>query len=255
MHVKSIVPVMLGASLAAGGVFAAQHESPSGAGMDAQGTMQQQTQAGLVTLQGKVLEHKQVQVKGGDAHMVVLLGMEGGQRAVVDLGPVGPLTGHQIDQGDQLSVMGQPGRVEDRVVLFASQMTKDGQQVAIQRPAGEQQRQMARKEGQPGEQADIAAFMEQPHSLKGTIAKQKEVQVKGSDRTHRVLLVESEQGPSYVVDVGPSEHTAQANLEPGAAIDAKGKLVRIGDRLVLMADEATIDEQSVRIERRQGPSQ
>ena len=257
MNSKRMVPLVLGATLAAGGAMAEQHSGmPDDAQMKDQMKGAAATQQGqkLASVQGKVIDQKEVKVKGGDAHSVVLLGLENGQRAVVDLGPIGALTDRQIDRGDELKVKGQPGRVEDRMVLFATEMERGGEQIAINRPQQERQGMMARQR-QPAEQADIAAFMDQPHTLEGTVANTKQVQVKGSDRTHTVLLVESAQGPSYVVDLGPSEQTAQATIESGATVGAKGKMVRIGDRLVLMADEATIGDQAIKLQRQEKRAQ
>lgn len=45
----------------------------------------------------------------------------------------------QLRRGDEISVMGRPTQVGDRVVIWADEITADGEQFQIERDQGQQQ--------------------------------------------------------------------------------------------------------------------
>jgi hypothetical protein len=88
-------------------------------------------------IQGRISQLKTAKVRGQD-HQLAILKLQSDQQGLVDLGPADKL---QVDlaQNDQIQVTGVPVKVQDRLVFLANSVTKDGNQVRIER--------MARKQG------------------------------------------------------------------------------------------------------------
>lgn len=87
------------------------------------------------TFKGKVLQKKNVDIRGTDRkNLVVLLQTEDNRRTVVDLGDVSAMKNAKIDEGTEVTVTGTPVRIGDRLVIAASNIEVQGQQVSVQRP-------------------------------------------------------------------------------------------------------------------------
>lgn len=121
---------------------------------------------------GTIIRSKDVQVRTlgqdtGEKNRVVLLQTQQGERLVVDLGNKQHLQGLSLQQGMQLQAQGRPVRIGDRPVLLAERITVNGQTQRIQRPERSQARQIT-----------------------GQIQNMKEVNIRGTDRTNKVVLLQ-----------------------------------------------------------------
>ena len=223
----------------------------------------QMGQSGLpaAQVQGKVLQSKEVKVKTRQgeqvtAHEVILLETQAGNRVIVDLGPTDQLQGIQVDQGKQISIVGQPGRVADRGVLFAERVQAGDQTAQIQRPRQELQRRAQIQQQQRGIPEFEAQGPEQAEQkLTGRILQHKDVQIQGTGESNKVVLLKTEDGKAFVVDLGPNKNLQQVAVHRGTPIEVQGTLTRVGDRLVVMAKNLDIGEQKLDIRREQGQQQ
>ena len=202
-------------------------------GEQQQGQQRQQRQQKQVS--GQVLSSKSVQVRqqgqNVGKNMVVMLETQDGQRVIVDLGPSKNLQDVNIQQGDQISARGQLVRIGDRPVLLAEQVRAQGQNRQVQR---QQQ-----------------AMMQQTKQMTGQIKRMKEVHFRGTQQTNQVVLLETQQGRQLAVDLGSTQNLQDLNLQEGAQIQVKGEPVRIGDRIVLLANRLKVNGQTVRISQQQ----
>jgi hypothetical protein len=92
--------------------------------------------------------------------------------------------------------------------------------------------------------------------VSGQILRTKRVEVPEQNIEVLAALVETEDGRRQVVDLGPIEDLQDQGIrcQSGDEIRARGRFVRIGDHLVLLAQRLNADGQTVRIQQ-QIPSQ
>jgi sporulation protein YlmC with PRC-barrel domain len=208
---------------------ASQSSTQTNAGQSKQ-TAQQQ-------VSGQIQRSKDVQVKTLDPqgqakkNRVVLMQTDQGRQVVVDLGPSQALQGISLKQGTQIDASGRWVRISDRPVLWANQATIDGKKVQIKRQQGGQSRQ-----------------------LTGRVMRTKQVDIRGTDFTNQVVLLQTEQGRQIVADLGPMTNLRGFRLKPGAEIEVRGQPARIGDQLVLMADQVSAGGKTVSVRRPDQPS-
>jgi hypothetical protein len=87
--------------------------------------------------------------------------------------------------------------------------------------------------------------------VKGDVVKEKEVKLQDTGNTVTAVLLKTESNRYVVVDLGPTEQLRDAKIESGTQLEAQGQIVRIGDRLVLLADQVTIGGETMKIDRAQ----
>jgi hypothetical protein len=201
---------------------------------DQQSASQQQKfqQGQQKQVRGQVIRTKDVQVRQQGQNVgknkVVMLETQDGQRLIVDLGSTKDAQRMNIQSGDQISVRGEIVRIGDRPVLMARQVQAQGQTMQVQR----QQQGMTRQ---------------QAKQVTGQIKRMKEVNFRGTDQTNQVVLLETQQGRQLAVDLGNVQNLQDFNLQQGTQIQVQGKPVRIGDRMVLLANQLEANGQTMRI--------
>jgi len=188
---------------------------------------------------GTVVRDKTVEVRGQDIeHQVVLLQTEADDYVIADLGPVENLQEMDVQQGRQLTLAGILGRVSDRPVIFANQVSADGKTIEIDRP------ELARPGIEP-RGMDFSRSME----VTGEIVAEKSVDVENVADKNKVVLLERERGDSIVADLGPEGGLDDMALDTGEQVRVEGRLAQIGERLVLLANKVGTRDESVEINR------
>lgn len=176
--------------------------------------------------QGKVEAIKEVEVVGGgDNHLVALLS-DGDTRYVVDLGPAKALGDVKIQIGESVTGKGRLGRVGDRVVLFADTLDRQGKPMSLKQDLKLQSRPIAREPAKA-------------QALSGEILKLKEVQTEGA-QSHTVALVTTDDGKQMAVDLGPADTFETFDINEGDTIKVNGRMMPIGEHLVLWADQLDV---------------
>jgi hypothetical protein len=208
------------------------------------GQEQQASQSQTRQIKGQVVREKEVKVKtSSKTNKVVLLKTEDGQYVAVDLGPTEQLTKVQVKSGEPIEARGRAVRVGDRPVLWADELVVASETVAIDRQ-GEQPQQA---QSQAGQQIDWS----QRRQVKGEVVREKEVKLQYTGKTIKAVLLKTENNRQVVVDLGPTEQLQDAKIESGTQFEAQGQIVRVGDRLVLLADQVSIGGETMKIDRAQ----
>ncbi|MDP2305910.1 MAG: hypothetical protein Q8P18_07760 [Pseudomonadota bacterium] len=195
-------------------------------------------------LEGKVLGIKQVEVgiEGGEGgmHQVILLG-NGEEHYVVDLGPAQALGDVPLALGDQIAVQGSLGRVGPRTVLFADQLTAQGQEpMTLQQDL----------------ELEIQPIPRQParaQEISGEILRLKDVDV-GNGKLHTVALVNIENEGSMPIDLGPADAFAGFAFKEGDILNVMGQTVPVGEYLVVWADQIEVKGELVDLRGPKGPA-
>ncbi|QRK10929.1 hypothetical protein JQX13_13150 [Archangium violaceum] len=119
-----------------------------------------------------------------------------------------------------------------------------------QQAGGSRQQQTQMQQGEAAHQGGTGQQARQRgmRKVQGTILKQKEVTVRGTDRRHQVVLLETQGGRRVVVDLGSPMRNAP-QLKEGQQLQASGVAGRVGDRAVLFAQRATIGGKEVQLNR------
>lgn len=82
-------------------------------------------------------------------------------------------------------------------------------------------------------------------SVSGNVEETKTVQVR--DREHLVAMVNTKQGNSLAVDLGPNQK--ETSVQKGDQLTASGHRLKVGDKSILVASDASTKNGSVQIDR------
>jgi len=188
------------------------------------------------TLRGHFINEKTITVQNtGNQDKIILLKTDDDQLFVTDLGPSDAAAEIQFKLNQPVEVSGSWVRVGDHPVLLAREVTVNGQTSQIKHPIG-----------QIWKNAD--------ENLTGAIIRMKYVKVQGTDISHKVVMIATENNGQVIGDLGPKKITEAAPIDLGKTINVQGWLVGIGDRLVLLAKTLTVDGKTYDIQKSILPS-
>jgi plastocyanin len=227
------------------------------------------------SLQGRVESVREVEIEGqDDQHTLVSLRLENGQSKIVDLGPRLDLEDIDLEEGSNVAIRGFPGRIDGRSVLMATSVRVDGESFEVD-PSFDFQsrdRQMSEAGAQrdtswysrPQSQRDSWTDMQDDYrqssyssssgqqgersTFRGRLEDFERVDMPGMSDSGRTLVrLRLQDGRSRTVDIGSAQVIDR--LEEGRydTIEVEGRLSRVGNRQVLMAEELTIDGRPVQI--------
>ncbi len=169
----------------------------------------QTTQRGLsgktVKVSGKITESKYVNRLGGMALMLNVQTTDN-KSMWVDLGTSSV---YQLFKGDSLVAFGPISKAGNKQVLVATTIETQGQQRAVKRTG---------------------------RKYSGTIESKRVANVRGDKRT--VAKIKTEDGKMLTVDMGAVEQSGK--YKQGDEVTVTGVPVKIGDRVVLIADVRTL---------------
>ena len=93
----------------------------------------------------------------------------------------------------------------------------------------------------------------QQKQVSGTVVRSENVQIqdqgRDTEQQNRVILLQTQDGQHLVIDLGPEEYLQHVRLLPGTHLKAQGRIVRMGDRAVLLAQQIETQGQSLRVQR------
>ncbi len=172
-------------------------------------------------LSGEIVKLKTVD--RGDrsgANLVGQIETVAGDRVVVDLGDVKQWDKQRIRQRERVAVMGYPARVGNRLVLMADRVAM-----------GEKRRSVERQGGTYTAERPMGY-----RQVRGTVQRTDTAPVRGGDRDNVIALITTEDGSSYIVDLGQARNYSTNRLE-GQDVAVRGRDVRVKDKVVLLADQ------------------
>lgn len=172
------------------------------------------------TVKGTIEQTKQVRVPGGAPHEIALVRSRDGAH-IVDLGPRSQLGPVRLEAGSRIEATGQYRRVGDRAVLIASRVSQDEQTVRLDR---------SELDGAPRR-----ASAQERVRVSGTVVRKLEVTAPGGTK-HTVVLLRRPEG-DITADLGPA---GGQKVDFGQQLTVDGRLVRIGDRIVVWTGEGAL---------------
>jgi hypothetical protein len=178
---------------------------------------QKQMRSNLFRVEGEVAATKTAKVRDRD-HLIVRLQSENGQMVAVDMGTNASDAGAELSEGDQIAVTGHLVTIGEKRLLVAAQAELPNRTVQVER------------DGQ---------------KFAGTIEKTKQVEIRG--KQHQFVKLNTEQGKTMMVDLGPADEL-EMSLEEGQNLTVQGVPAKVKERTVLMARKVMHDGQSEAIE-------
>ncbi|KAA5545477.1 hypothetical protein FYK55_07465 [Roseiconus nitratireducens] len=89
----------------------------------------------LKRVRGEVLQSRKAKFRGQDErHVVARVRLVNGKSELVNLGPVSKLNSLDLENGDRVSLLVRPGRINGTPAMIAEQVRNDGETVELPRP-------------------------------------------------------------------------------------------------------------------------
>lgn len=189
----------------------------------------QQRQAGYRgadSIRGQVRELHTQQLAGfDDPHLMARIQTKDGRTAKVDLGPKSRLNAIDISEGDELTVSGVRGRVNDRTMLMATRIETGDRSIEIERPRATRQKR-----------------------VRGTIESLHTRTFRGRDAEFSVASVRLPNGRTEQVVLGEKSELRRLDLEEGDDIAARVCSCRVNGRPALKALEVFANGEAVELQ-------
>jgi len=177
---------------------------------------------------GAVIDTKTVSVRGGPMrHLVARVQSDRGNLVYVDLGPAQRAEELALRHGQDVTLYGRLGRVEDSAVLLADRVQAND-------------RIMVLRGGQHAAAAagDIAALPPGDYRqirARGNLIRLRDATTRAGD-TNQIAVLDTRRGRLYV-DLGSKKDLSGIDFQPGQQLEVRGRLARVGDRPILIARE------------------
>lgn len=195
-------------------------------------------QVGKMRISGELTNLRRVNISGDpQPHILAKIRTDAGHTFVVDLGTTENLQGINLSTGQEISVVGRSGRLNQRPILIADTLhAGPGQVVSI-----------ARRPIQPGMQMQESVRVGQalesaprgPQGqvmLSGHIIGLQDVQLRGMPEPHTIAKIRTMEGQTALIDLGPQSEVADLQLQKNDFVSASGSVGRINNQQVLIAD-------------------
>lgn len=188
---------------------------------------------------GEIVELYQQHLNGEPNVFAVLRTYPGGM-VRAHLGPMHRVFRLNLDEGDQISLVGHFDNVSSRRVLVADQIMANGEFVALNRPPYPQ----------PG--YSESHWQPQPVSIDGEI---ESLHVRSIDgREHLWARLETDGGRTLTVDLGPRSNFFNVELDEGDDITVFGEKQQLGGESAFRALQVrTEDDGTIFVARGYGP--
>jgi len=178
---------------------------------------------------GTVQELKEIKLAGQEKqHRIARIKTREGRVARVDLGPADNTKDLNLQDGDQITVYGRKGTINNKGMLMAQRIEASGRTVAVNRP-----------------------FDRNLHRYTGEVLSTKTASFRTQNVPEQVFArVRLNDGMTTVVNLGPKNQLRNIdvkNLE-GKQISFLAHRATIGNRAALVADQLHVDGETVRVE-------
>lgn len=203
---------------------------------------------------GEIVSTRKVRLRNSDVqHLLARIRLDNDRLQVVDLGPANnpDLKNLSLNAGDRISATGRMVDTGTAEVVFAASVRSGDEQVKIERradlPGGIETAIPARRDDREADRSERTAVQER--SIRGKITRTKRVDWRGSDRREFVALVETNDGDTVIVDLGPTTGLKDARIRTGQQISARGFMAPVGEHKVLFATRLDFGDHSMTINR------
>jgi hypothetical protein len=204
---------------------------------------------------GEIERVKKVNIRGTQQdHLAVLVLTDRGNRVVADLGPARNLRDVEVLAGDRIAARGPVFRINDRLVMFAKRIRADGQTITIKQPfAGHRDRSQQAQPGtqpdQQSSQSDQAGRAQTSVRVNGQVKELQELTVKGTDKTHQVVRLTTEEGKEVIVDLGAKNDLREVDIRRDQQLMIQGTKLRVAGNPFILAHQISTDGRTMQIDR------
>lgn len=177
------------------------------------------------TVEGQIKNLRTQSMAGTDSKGVMArIETEQGRMATVCLGPQKQLNKLDLAEGDQITVEGVRGRVNDRTVLLARKVSSGDQQVDVQMPDA---RRLKR--------------------VRGEIVSKRNAKFRNQDEQHIVAKVRLISGKQETVNLGPKSKVEKLQLSQGDDVSLLVRPGRVNGQSALIAEQINTGDRTVEI--------
>ncbi|MFW5640162.1 MAG: hypothetical protein ACOC0H_03240 [Thermodesulfobacteriota bacterium] len=178
-------------------------------------------------IQGSIKEMKTISLsKMEEDHVIARIQTREGQVAKVDLGPEQKLSDLNLKKGDQVTVHGITGSINQKPVLMAHGVEAKGQRVSIKRP-----QDMKLK------------------SYSGQIMKTKKTDLREGTPTVLMARIRMDDGNTTMVNLGPEKELRnQLDIQEGKRFSMLARPAKVEGRTGLVAEFIKIGDNSVDVD-------
>jgi hypothetical protein len=186
--------------------------------------MGQMNERQMFRIEGKLAYTQTVQLRGiKGKELIGRVQTQDGRVAKVALGPQNQLKDLNLQEGDQVTVLGKVGAINDRAMLIAYDVRANGNTIRVNRPPGVQ---------------GLRHFS-------GEIEKTRTAKLRNVDQKQTVARVRLDEGPTIDVILGPQSDVQRLNLQQGDEVAFLGYQARLDRRPALVAEEVAAHNQIV----------
>jgi hypothetical protein len=179
----------------------------------------------MFRIEGKLMDTKTIQLRGIEGkELIGRVQTQDGRVAKVALGPQNQLKNLNLQEGDQVAVLGKVGAINDRAMLIAYDVRANGNTIRVNRPPGVQ---------------GLRHFS-------GEIEKTRTAKLRNVDQKQTVARVRLDEGPTMDVILGPQSDVQRLNLQQGDEVAFLGYQARLDRRPALVAEEVAAHNQIVK---------
>jgi len=178
-------------------------------------------------IQGSIKEMKTISLsKMDEDHVIARIRTQNGQVAKVDLGPERKISDLNLQKGDQVTVHGITGSVNQKPVLMAHAVEAKGQRVSVKRPQ------------------DLNL-----KSYSGQIIKTKKTSIRKGTPTVLMARIRMDDGNTAMVNMGPEKELRnRLDIREGKRFSMLARPVKINGRNALVAEFVKIGDNSVDVD-------
>jgi hypothetical protein len=178
------------------------------------------------TITGDITELRDMQMTDEKFRFARVESKDGEKTAKVCLGPKSNLYKLKLNEGDRITVKGRPGRINDKTMLMAEEVTAGDKKVSIDLPDS---RKLKR--------------------ARGEIISMREAKFKGFDEKHVVAKVELVSGKEETVNLGPVSKVDKLELEEGDDVSILARPGKVNGRPAMIAEQIEANKKVVKLPR------
>ncbi len=181
----------------------------------------------LSRIQGQVRDLTTVQLFGNqDQEVLARVQTQQGRTAKVALGPRQKIQQLRLQEGDQITVLGKPGRINERAMLIAYRVEAGGNSLNVNRQFQDRGLRPFRGE------------------LLGT----RTTKLRNMDQQQVIARVRLDQGQTVQAILGPQSKVQNLNLQQGDQITVLGHIARLNQQPALVAEQVAANQNVVTVD-------
>ena len=202
------------------------------------------------TVQGTISEIRNVQLPGQDeAWTVARVKTHDGETKTVLLGPPQRLQRLNLQPGDEITVQGMVAGSRERGLIAAQRIESGGQTISFARSFQFDQDQTFGYEEPQEEMGGQPGMRAMKREVEGTISDIRPVRMPGQDQTFLIASVQTPEGDTKTVLLGPEDRVQRLDLKPGDHVSVQALLAPGHGRGIFAAQRIQSNGRSVTLAR------